>query len=222
MSGVAQRLSPLHAVAGKAGAQFAPCEGWQVAQAYTAVEEEVALAQGGIGLADETARGRVLIEGREAAALLGVELGLGGGAVLGKGRVFRLRPDLFFISTPPGGEKEVLEGLRSQVASRHLTLTDLSHARAELWLVGPAGPAVLSQLCGLDLSRFPDGEARQSSVAKTAQLILRRDLDGLPVFSLIGARSLGAYLWEALLEAGRAQGIAPLGQAALRALGDTD
>jgi heterotetrameric sarcosine oxidase gamma subunit len=193
-----------------------------VVQVYTSVEEEVALARSGVGLADESANGKILVEGCEAAALLGVELDIGGGVALGKGRVFRLRQDLFFISTPPGGEDEALEGLRSQVAGRHLTLTDLTHARAEMRLVGPAGPAVLGQLCGLDLARFSDGEARQTSVAKTAQLILRRDLGGLPAFSLIGARSLGAYLWEALLEAGRAQGIAPLGQTALRALGDID
>lgn len=222
MNGVPSRLSPLHAVAGRAGAQFVPCAGWQVAQVYTSVEEEVALARSGVGLADESANGKILIEGREAGALLGVELGIGGGAVLGRSRVFRLREDLFFISTPPGGEGEMLEDLGSQVAGRHLTLTDLSHGRAELRLVGLAGPAVLGQLCGLDLARFPDGEARQTSVAKTAQLILRRDLGGLPAFSLIGARSLGAYLWEALLEAGRAQGIVPLGQAALCALGDSD
>lgn len=189
-----------------------------MAQVYTSAEAEVALARKGVGLADETANGKILIEGREAADLLGVELGIGAGAALGKGRVFRLRQDLFFLSTPPGGEGEVLENLRAQAVGRHLSFTDLTHGRAELRLVGPAGPAVLGQLCGLDLARFPDGEARQSSVAKTAQLILRRDLGGLPAFSLIGARSLGAYLWEALLEAGRAQGIAPIGQAALRAL----
>lgn len=222
MSGVPQRLSPLHVVAGSAGAQFAPLAGWQVAQVYTSVREEEALARSGAGLADQTARGRILIEGREAGSLLGVELGIGSGAALGKGRAYRLRGDLFLISTPPGAEEEVLAGLRAQAAGRQLTLTDLTHARAELRLVGPAAPAVLSQLCGLDLSRFPDGEARQGSVAKTAQLILRRDLGGLPAFSLIGARSLGAYLWEALMEAGRAAGIAPIGQAALRALGDID
>ena len=44
MNGVPSRLSPLHAVAGRAGAQFVPCAGWQVAQVYTSVEEEVVTA----------------------------------------------------------------------------------------------------------------------------------------------------------------------------------
>lgn len=220
MNGVPSRLSPLHGVA--AGASFARCEGWQVVQVYSSLEEEVILARSGVGLADQSGNGKLLVEGREAASLLGVELGIGGGTALDKSRVFCLRQDLFFISTPPGGEVGVLEGLRPQVAGRHLTLTDLTHGRVELRLVGPAAPAVLGQLCGLELAQFPDGEARQGSVAKTTQLILRRDLGGLPAFSLIGARSLGAYLWEALLEAGRAYGIAPIGQAALRALGNID
>lgn len=218
MSTAPLKFSPLHAATARAGASFAQVGGWQVAQVYTSAEEEEALARKGVGLADQSANGRILIEGREAGSLLGVELGIGSGTAWGKGRVFRLRQDLFFLSTLPGGEEEVLEGLGPQLAGRHLTLTDLSHGRAELHLVGPAAPSVLGQLCGLDLARFPDGEARQSSVAKTAQLILRRDLGGLPAFSLIGARSLGAYLWEALLEAGRSQGIAPIGQAALALL----
>lgn len=218
MKGPPLKLSPLHRSAAAAGAQFALGEGWQVAQVYTSVEAEMALARKGVALADQSANGKILLEGREAGSLLGGELGIGAGAPLGKAWVFRLRQDLFFLSTPPGAEEEVLEGLRSQVAGRHLTLTDLSHGRAELRLVGPASPAVLGQLCGLELARFPDGEARQGSVAKTVQLILRRDLGGLSAYSLIGARSLGAYLWEAILEAGRNWGIAPIGQAALSAL----
>ncbi len=222
MNGVPLRLSPLHHIAAEAGAQFAQVGGWQLAQVYRSVDEEVALARRALGLADQTARGRILVEGRDGGALLGVDLGVGSGAALGTSRVYRLRPDLFFLSTPPGNEGGVLEGLRAQAAGRHLTLTDLSHGRAELRLVGPAGPAVLGQLCGLDWARFPDGEARQSSVAKTAQLILRRDLGAVPAYTLIGARSLAAYLWEAILEAGRAHGIVPLGRAALLGLGEVD
>jgi len=204
------------------GAQLASSAGWQVAEVYTSAEAEAGLARKGVGLVDQSARGKVLVEGREAADLLGVGLGIGGGGALGSGRVYRLRQDLFFISTPPGGEGEVLEGLRGRAAGRHLSLTDLSQGRAELRLIGPAAPAVLRQLCGLDLAEIPDGEVRQSSVAKTAQLILRRDLSGLPAYSLVGARSLGGYLWEALLEAGEGLGIAPIGWAALRLLGDSD
>jgi aminomethyltransferase len=222
MSAPPPKLSPLHAVAARAGARFALCEGWQVAQVYTAVEEEVEAARRGAGLADQSARGKILVEGREAASLLGVELGIGEGAVSGGNQVCRLRQDLFFVSTPPGGEGAVLAELRAKIAGRHLSLTDLTHGRAELRLAGPAAPAVLGRLCGLDLAGFSDGEARQTSVAKTPQLVRRRDLGGLPAYSLVGARSLGAYLWEALLEAGHGLGLAPVGQAALRALGDPD
>jgi heterotetrameric sarcosine oxidase gamma subunit len=173
-------------------------------------------------LADQSARGKVLVEGGEAASLLGMELHIGGGAALGKGWVYCLRQDLYLVSTPPGGEGAALAELQAKTGGRHLTLTDLTQGRAELRLMGPASPAVLSQLCGLDLALFPDGECRQGSVAKTAQLILRREQGGLPGFSLIGARSLGPYLWEALLEAGKGLGIAPIGQGALRGLGDGD
>ena len=71
---------------------------------------------------------------------------------------------------------------------------------------------------------FPNNSAKQSSVAKTSQLIIRSDrvsasgATTVTAYTLIGARSLAAYLWETVLEAGRDLGIAPIGQAALEQL----
>ena len=47
---------------------------------------------------------------------------------------------------------------------------------------------------GLDFAEasFPNNRARQSSLAKTRQLILRRDFGALPAYTVIGARSLAA------------------------------
>lgn len=220
MNAAVLQQSPLHHRAARSGAQLAAAGGWQRVRVYTSVAQEVEAVRRGAGLADETANGKLLVEGREAAELLGVDLRIGAGASLEGGRVYRLRPDLFFLSTPPGEQEGILETLRARRAGRFLTLTDLTPGRAELRLAGPASPQVLSKLGGLDFEHFPDGEARQSSLAKTPQLILRRDLRGAPAFSLITARSLGAYLWDALLEAGREWHIAPIGQAALALLED--
>jgi sarcosine oxidase gamma subunit len=74
---------------------------------------------------------------------------------------------------------------------------------------------LLGRLCALDFhpGQFPDSSARQTSVAKTTQLIIRDDLDDGRVlsYSVVGARSLGAYLWEAILDSGRDLDIRPLG-----------
>ena len=68
MSSLPLKLSPLYEVAAHAGAQFSLCEGWQVAQVYTSAQDEAALARQGVGLADQSAQGKILVEGREAAS----------------------------------------------------------------------------------------------------------------------------------------------------------
>ena len=55
-------------------------------------------------------------------------------------------------------------------------------------------------------------------MAKTAQLIIRRDRNELPAYAVIGARSFGTYLWQTILEAGADLGLEPMGQAALNQL----
>ena len=129
------------------------------------------------------------------------------------------------MSTPPGRETEANEALNKAVRGENafVTVTDVTHGRSELTIVGPRGPRLLSRLCGLDFQTqaFPNNYARQSSLAKTSQLIIRSDClsasgaETIVAFTLIGARSLAAYLWETVLEAGRDLDIAPIGQAAL-------
>ncbi len=101
-----------------------------------------------------------------------------------------------------------------------VTVTDLSDGLAELTLLGPASRSVLSKVSGLDFrpDAFPIRTARQTSLAKTRQLIIRRDLGDLPAYLIVGARSLSAYVWDVIMEAGHEFGIVPAGVETLRRL----
>ena len=233
----ANKLTPLYRLAEKAGARFSGRHGWLVADGYGPVEGEVAAARGRVALADNSANGKVVAEGKEAESVVrsawpAAELDIGQGTVAGPGHIVRLRADLFFVSTAPGRETEAVAALNTTVRQEgaFVTVTDITHGRSELKIVGPLSAELLSRLCGLDFhpEAFPNLSARQSSVAKTNQLIIRSDSvsasggEGITAFSLIGARSLAAYLWETILEAGRDLDIVPIGQAALEQLvGDT-
>jgi sarcosine oxidase gamma subunit len=103
-----------------------------------------------------------------------------------------------------------------------VAITDVTHGRADLVLVGPKSPVLLSRICALDLhpGNFSNLMAKQGSVAQTRQLILHQVLQTpagspLPAYSLIGPRSLAHYLWNVILEAGRDLAIRPVGQATL-------
>ena len=225
MPGRGVKLTPLHRLTRDQGAQFVDQKDWSVPEVFGSREDEVAASREGVMLADETPNGKLLVEGTDGAAVLGrtfslSELEIGSGALTEQVCVYRLRQDLFFIHTPPGAEQETRRQIRSGTKESFVTCTDITHGRTEIRVVGPASRDLLSKVCGLDFAdgAFPNGAAWQSSVAKTTQLIIRRDIGKLPGFSLIGGRSSGAYLWEVLIEAGRDWETGPIGLAALVSL----
>jgi heterotetrameric sarcosine oxidase gamma subunit len=251
MSNAPIKLTPLYPIVQRLNAQFTEPNGWRIPEVYTTLEAEIAAARGGVALADETLNGKVLIQGSQAEAVLHEAfdlptLAIGAGVTIRGGEearerggegashqppvtshhsplhVYRLRSDLFFMSTPPGGEDAAREKLTETVrASGHfVTVTDVTHGRTEIRAIGPDSRTLLSKVCGLDFhpSAFPNGGTKQSSLAKTTQLIIRRDIGELSAFSIIGARSLGAYVWETIMDAGREFGLAPIGWAAIWAL----
>lgn len=221
------KLSPLYTPAHLLGAKFAEMGGWKLAETFSGVESDAAAARQSVALADTSAHGKVQVEGVAAIEVMKAALGVapdnpGAGVIVEGGYVYRLRPDQFFVVTPPGGEAEMLTRLEKAVADRSafVTVTDLSQGLAEMRLIGPNSRSVLSKVCGLDFSAeaFPNLTAKQTSLAKTKQLLIRRDFGSLPAFTFSGAQSLSAYVWEVVLEAGQEFGIAPIGVAAMRVL----
>lgn len=184
----------------------------------------------GVVVADLSTNGKLLVRGEEAEEILvtaGVgRIPVGHGIAVEDSMVYRLRRDLYFLSAFPGRAAEAAVKLASRLtktaAERDVlvSVADVTHGRSEMWLVGPASRALMSKLCGLDFSEraFPDDRAKQTSFAKTKQLIIRRDAAGQPAFAVIGGRSFASYAWETTVEAGEEFGITPIGADALRAL----
>ena len=213
------KQSPLHTTVQMLGAAFQDEAGWQIPDRYADPDRGAAAARERVALADASASGKIVVEGRTCEGVvqsaIGIEpLDVGRGAVAGSTSVYRLRSDRFFVHTHPGDEAKTIAALESARPPDELvTVTDFTHGWAEIGVLGPSAAELLSRLCGLDFheSAFPNLTAKQSSVAKTSQLILRRDSDGVPAYSLLGPRSLAAYLWETAMEAGEDLGIIPVG-----------
>jgi heterotetrameric sarcosine oxidase gamma subunit len=226
------KLTPINDASRELGVQFVEIAGWQVPQVFNKIEDEIAASGRNVTLADGSASGKLVVEGKSAEAFLQTiwstpPLAIGQGEKIDSKHVYRIRDDVFFIHLNPGEEDAAAKTLSEAVEKSGdlITVTDITHGRADLLLVGPRSTQLLSRLCSLDFhpSHFPDLWAKQSSVAKTRQLILRHDIkprDGAPIlaFSLIGARSLAAYLWATIREAGHDLDLAPIGQSALEKL----
>lgn len=225
------KRTALHATTERLGARYVDhMGGWRFPAGYAPMADEIAAIRAGCGLADVSPHGKLQVEGEQAAEALRAAFGAVPVSVLSgqrasAGHLVRLRPDLFYLSTPPGRETDAAAQIEAAVSRLgvFVTVTDLTHGLADLCLLGPASAQVLSQVCGLDFrdAAFPDLACRQSSAAKTRQLIRRRDFGPLIGYSLAGDQSLAAYLWEALTTAGRHLGLRPVGVEALAAL-ETD
>ena len=197
--------------------------------AAAAGEAQQALSTG-LAAIDQSAHGKLLVQGDGAdgvieatlrVADLAVGFGVEAGAEVETAAVYRLRRELFYVSTAAGAAGDVGAGLGARVAAAgdFVTVTDVTRGRSQLLLLGAASAALLSKLCGLDLGEqaFPNGAAKQTSCAKTRQLIIRRDECGVPAFAVIGGRSLASYLWETIAAAGAEFGVTPVGMDALHA-----
>jgi len=86
----------------------------------------------------------------------------------------------------------------------HVSVIDHTHSRALFRLTGEYGPAVLEKVCGLDWSdpMTPDGAVTSGSVAKVTCDVVRDDQASTRSYLIACDRSLGQYLFDALLDAG--------------------
>jgi len=221
------KLTPLHSFFQQCNVQLVEHRGWKIPQVYTTLEAELEAAQQRIAIADVSSNGKIMVQGNQVHAFLTATLDLptitiNTGTSAMDARIYRLRNDIFFISTLPGEEEIIIENLMAatQESDQFITITDVTHGRSEIMVVGPDSQELLSKLCGLDFhpSVFPNMTAKQSNFAKTTQLIIRRDVIGLTAFSIIGARSLGEYLWHTIIEAGCEWDLTLIGQSALNTL----
>jgi sarcosine oxidase gamma subunit len=125
--------------------------------------------------------------------------------------VYRLRRDLFLVNTAVGGETAAQGQLEAAIEGQgvFVTVTEGTHGRFQFQVSGAKSPDLLRRVCGLDFDEgpFPDLTAKQSSVAKVAQIVIRQDVEAARAYFLIGGRSLGVYVWQVLVQAGRDLGI---------------
>lgn len=220
------RLSPVTA----RSATWVEREGWRIAETFTSVEAEAAAVRHSVGLSDLSARGKVLVQGREAVPALQKALGSAPsqpGKVVtteGDGLLACLTREEWYLTTPVGGEARALERVTAAVAAAgvYAHVTDLTHANGALMLAGPQSGAVLAKLCGLDFhpSKFGNHTAAPSGLAKVSALVIRDDLSSgtVPAYQIHVNRSETDYLWMAVFDAAGEFGVQAVGFAALEAL----
>ena len=230
------RRGPVYHRQVEQGAAMVPDAGWARPERFAGQAEEVRAARQRIALFDESPEVKWDVRGRDLAgsmALLGLDganltAGLAQWAQVGEpgSRVLacRLTAEQLLLLAPPADAEPVGAIVRKVVsdAGGCLHATDLTTGLASLRLVGPRTPDLLRRLTAVDLDpqRFPDLACTQVGLAKIHAIVVRRDVAGLPGYSLLVGWDYGEYVWDVCLVVGHDLGIVPAGLAALRDLAE--
>ncbi|MDX2166896.1 MAG: glycine cleavage T C-terminal barrel domain-containing protein, partial [Deltaproteobacteria bacterium] len=241
------RQTPLQAQHAQAGAVFFHAGDWLRPEYYARggrtkaelVRDEALRVRRGVGLIDVGTLGKIDCYGPDAAELLERvytgrfrDLAVGAtryavmcdesGVVVDDGVVARLAPEHFYFTTTTTGAAAVYRELARLNAFWRLDvgLVNVTGARAAINLAGPRARAVLAPLTDVDCSAaaFPYLGVREGVVAGAPARLLRVGFVGELGFEIHVAAAHAGLVWEALLAAGRSEGIAPFGVEAQRLL----
>jgi sarcosine oxidase, subunit alpha len=241
------RQTPMHQRHLKAGAQMMPAGLWQRPAFYGPPDQRDQCVQGearqvrcGVGLIDVSTLGGLDVRGPDAAeflnrmytfAFLAQPVGRSRyalmtneqGVVIDDGVCARFSEQHFYVTATTSGVDRIYQQMLKWNAQWRLQIdiTNVSAALAAVNLAGPLSRHVLQRLCSdLDLSPegFPYLGVREGTVASIPARLMRVGFVGELGYEIHVPARFGEYLWDALMQAGEAEGIRPFGVEAQRLL----
>ena len=224
------RQSPLHHVHRSLGARPRLMSGWEMAASYGPVKQEQTSLLSTGGICDVSDTVKLAVQGSDALkglqTLPGVEAPVPGSVHVltedgGEGpvTVAVLTGDEAIVIAAPNDAERVIELVENALAGcAHVT--DVTSTRAGLLVVGPRSHTVLSKVVEFDVDPtvFTSKTCAQGRAAGAHVFVVRVDAAGTPCYLLYVSRDLAEHLWDALVSAGRAEGVGPVGLDALAPL----
>ena len=218
------RRTSIHFRHEEAGAEMMWAGPWKRPYAYGDEPAlEVRAVHESLGVIDVSTLGKILVEGREAAALLerlypnrfvdlkpgriryGV-LATDGGRIMDDGTVARLGEDLFYVTTTSTGADSVTAWFEwwNAVWGLEAEIVNVTGALSAVNLAGPRARDALGNLTDADLSAdaFRYLDAREIEVAGIPCLALRIGFVGELGYELHFPSPAGEHLWDRLVDVG--------------------
>jgi len=221
------RRTPLYAAHLRLGARLAPFAGWEMPVQYAGIIEEHRAVRAQAGLFDVSHMGEVLIEGPQALEALQY-LVTNDVAVLDEGHGLYTP-----MCTPAGGIVDDLILFRTAGAryllvvnaattakdvawisqcARGAAVRDISAETALVALQGPAAARILARVTADPIERMrPFDVLPKAEVAGRRAFVSRTGYTGEDGYEIGPAWDDAPAVWEALMEAGAADGLVPVG-----------
>ena len=226
-------LSAMHHRQLELGAEMVEVDGWQRPVRYTTATQELERVRRTTALCDVSPAGKLRIQGEELdtvcrAAFGDVPLAEVGGVAWHRMpgdteavpvALARLASDEVLAITAPNLASAISETIDNGTG-RCAHVVDVTSGLAGVKVTGPSAHLLLAGVAELDLAPevFANMSCAQAKVAEIHGVILRHDVGGLLSYDLYFDREFGEYMWDALMEAGRAYEVTAYGMEALSAL----
>jgi sarcosine oxidase subunit alpha len=222
-----------------AGAHYRWDGDWRRPHHYTVPEEEVDAVRHRVGLIDVSPLGKFRIKGPQAVELLErlypnrfSDLAVGRirygamlndeGVILDDGAIVRLEDDEFFVTVTTGNSTALERWITWWNADWGLDalVLNVTGAFGAVHLAGPRARGVMGSLTETNVSgeAMPYLTATRMPVADVPSLVLRIGFVGETGYEIHFPSAFGEHVWDAVMEAGRADGIIPFGLEAQRIL----
>jgi sarcosine oxidase subunit alpha len=234
------RSTPMHAWHSQWRAKMITELGWRRPESYDNPVAEALTVRRSVGLMDVTPLGKLELRGAGVPALLAqlygehydsIAIGRASygvrcnedGIALDDAVVAHVAAETWYLTIPPGQEQAVYEYVMSELQASGLTqieVTNLTDSYAAMNLVGPQARLMLQPLTAIDLSEtvLPLMSVRLGTVSGVSVKLLRLGFMGELGYELHVPLEQALALWEQLMAAGVAHGIAPIGLEAQRLL----
>jgi aminomethyltransferase len=226
--------TPLRASHEKAGAVFAEYFGCHMPERFSTFEAEYRFARTTVALVDKNYRAFFRFTGPDRVRYVNAIL---------TNNIKVLQPGQGNLSLLLNPQGHILAEVETQALTDHLlavsyamirdslhstldkyiimddvTLEDVTDTLAVVALEGPATPAIVRELCGIELERLTELGHAETSLAAIPCRIVRRSPGGVPGAEFMAARERIGQIWAKLEQAAREHGGGPIGYGALNVL----
>jgi aminomethyltransferase len=210
------------------GAKLIDFAGWLMPVQYSGIIEEHKAVRERAGLFDLSHMGELFVEGPEAGAALAralvsdpPSLAVGrahysmivapDGGILDDLIVYRLADERFLVVANASNAQLVSDLLVERFEGLRAILDDRSLATALIAVQGPRSVDIVGPLTDVDLASLRYYAIEQGQVAGIDALVARTGYTGEDGFEIFVDNERAGELWDAMLEAGRAEGLVPVG-----------
>ena len=220
--------TPLDETHRQLGARLIEFGGWLMPVQYNGILEEHRAVRERAGLFDLSHMGELFVEGPEAGKALAYALvtnppalAVGrahysmicapNGGIIDDLIVYRLAAERYLVVANAGNAHVVSDELAGRLRGFAAVLDDRSLATALCAVQGPKAAEILSSLTNIDLGALRYYAIAEGEVAGMHALIARTGYTGEDGFEIFVEWGRAKELWQALMEAGREDGMIPCG-----------